>query len=709
MRAKSLSVQLIGICTGSLVVMFGACLYMFLRTSDRQAEEVENKWHTMTEQLSGAIGAQFYARYADVLVFSRNAALQTKNPTEISRAMNASVNLYSYLDLVIFVDINGQFVASSNVDKSNTAIDVSSLQSQNFANAAWFVNTVNERFSEDSTKGLVGAFVEDIQVDPITSLVYKTKQPGLSFSTPVRDDKGKMIGVVSNRSSLRWIENEVLDEYTHFLKAAGLEKGEITLLNKKGEVIIDYDPFHQNANGTFVHDMEKVILKLNLLEGGSPLAQALARNESGTMIAKHTRKGTLQVASFAPLHDERFLDSLGWGLLMRIDESILLGSILNGKELFFAVSGIVLALCVLLTGFFAFRLSRKLRLISENIAGAGSTVDSVSNQLSNASQDLSSGATQVASSLEETVSSLEELTSMVKTNADNAGEAASLAQSSSKIAKVGESEVQNLIGAINEINQSSKKIEEIINVIDDIAFQTNLLALNAAVEAARAGDQGRGFAVVAEAVRNLAQRSGTAAKEITTLIGDNVEKIDRGTKIADRSGQVLQNILASVQKVADLNNEIAAASKEQASGLTQISKAMNEIDQATQRNAAASEQVAASSEQMNGQASSLQEMVAVLSHLVTGDHEAESSAKTYETQTVKPRAKSTRTPGLKRPKVSASPAPRRSQPNQGEPPVSAEVKPIRNLSASQAHAESVIPFGDEGDEPPAKISSTAGF
>jgi methyl-accepting chemotaxis protein len=283
---------------------------------------------------------------------------------------------------------------------------------------------------------------------------------------------------------------------------------------------------------------------------------------------------------------------------------------------------------------------------------------------------------------------------MVRANAENAGEAASLAQNSSRIAKDGESEVQNLIGAISEINHSSKKIEEIITVIDDIAFQTNLLALNAAVEAARAGEQGKGFAVVAEAVRNLAQRSGTAAKEITSLIRDNVDKIDRGTKIADRSGQVLQSILASVRKVADLNNEIAAASKEQSSGLSQISKAMNEIDQATQRNAAASEEVASSSEEMNAQATTLQAMVHDLSDVITG-----SSAGVTPPPAPRPSTPSkVKRPGnvmeLKRP-------PARS--------ANRTATPAQTAMKAKSHAESVIPFGDDDDEPPARISSTAGF
>lgn len=260
----------------------------------------------------------------------------------------------------------------------------------------------------------------------------------------------------------------------------------------------------------------------------------------------------------------------------------------------------------------------RLRSSMGELDESGNYVSEASVQLSSASQQLSSGASEAASSVEETVASLEEISSMISQSSENAKEASALSEASRQSASEGEREIQSLIQAMSEISQSSKKIEEIINVIDDIAFQTNLLALNAAVEAARAGEQGKGFAVVAEAVRNLAQRSASAAKDINSLIKESVEKTVNGAKIADKSGEVLNKIVASVKKVADLNKEIASASSEQASGVSQITQAMNQLDQAIQQNASSSEEVAASAEELSAQTDTLKGVMTELNLIVNG-------------------------------------------------------------------------------------------
>jgi methyl-accepting chemotaxis protein len=249
-----------------------------------------------------------------------------------------------------------------------------------------------------------------------------------------------------------------------------------------------------------------------------------------------------------------------------------------------------------------------LNMVTEIRTGADS-INTSANEIAQGNLNLSQRTEEQASSLEETASSIEELTGTVKQNADNAQQANQLATGASAEAEKGGNVVSNAVEAMSEINQSSKKIADIIGVIDEIAFQTNLLALNAAVEAARAGEQGRGFAVVAAEVRNLAQRSAGAAKEIKTLINDSVTKVDEGSRLVDESGSTLQEIVTSVKKVSDIIAEIAAASIEQSTGIDQINKAVSQMDEMTQQNASLVEEAASASESMDEQAKGLNELM----------------------------------------------------------------------------------------------------
>lgn len=244
------------------------------------------------------------------------------------------------------------------------------------------------------------------------------------------------------------------------------------------------------------------------------------------------------------------------------------------------------------------------------VSQASDSVSSASQQLAAASEEVASGAQEQASSLEETASSLEEMTSTVKQNAENARQATQLAAGSRQAAEKGSEVVNAAVAAMGEINQASKRIADIIATIDEIAFQTNLLALNAAVEAARAGEQGRGFAVVASEVRNLAQRSASAAKEIRGLIQDSVKKVENGSELVNRSGQTLGEIVQSVKQVTGIIAEIAAASQEQATGIEQVNKAAMQVDQVTQTNSAQTEEMSSTAQGLSASAEQLQSLVA---------------------------------------------------------------------------------------------------
>jgi methyl-accepting chemotaxis protein len=300
--------------------------------------------------------------------------------------------------------------------------------------------------------------------------------------------------------------------------------------------------------------------------------------------------------------------------------------------------------------------------IVSGVKNAASEVLRGAEEISQGNANLSQRTEEQSSSLEETASSMEEMTSTVKQNADNAGQANQLATAARDQAEKGGAVVGSAVKAMTEINESSKKISDIIGVIDEIAFQTNLLALNAAVEAARAGEQGRGFAVVATEVRSLAGRSATAAKEIKELIQDSVRKVGDGSLLVTQSGQTLEQIVMSVKKVSDIVAEIAAASREQSSGIEQVNKAVMQMDEMTQQNAALVEQATAASQSMADQA---RELTGMMEKYQVGD-----SGAVMKTSRPAPKAKVEAVPerrGPNRPFAKPAAAPK-------APPVKQEVQ-----------------------------------
>ena len=289
-------------------------------------------------------------------------------------------------------------------------------------------------------------------------------------------------------------------------------------------------------------------------------------------------------------------------------------------------------------------------------------ITTASREIATGNADLSSRTESQASSLEETSSTMEELTSTVKQNADNARQANQLVLSASSVAEKGGELVTQVVETMGSIKESSRKIVDIISVIDGIAFQTNILALNAAVEAARAGEQGRGFAVVATEVRNLAQRSASEAKEIKHLIGDSVEKVDAGGKLVDEAGETMTLIVTSVKQVADIMSEITAASQEQSESIEQVNAAISQMDEMTQQNAALVEQASAAAESMQDHAGQMAEIMEMNNLGGGGSSAPRPAPRPMAAPAPRPAPKPPAPPRISPPKPAAKPAPKRQTP-----------------------------------------------
>lgn len=338
------------------------------------------------------------------------------------------------------------------------------------------------------------------------------------------------------------------------------------------------------------------------------------------MFAAYTEKGKNE-GNLIMKRPQTGLDASSLVIANEIDalvEKLIAEEMTSGKDLSQAEANLNLVLAILagvslLVMVVAFamlktKLTEASRLL-QDLQSSSFQVATSGGEIANAANKLSSAAVESAATIETTTASTEEISSIIKENAKGAVQARDISGIAQEKAKEGQQEVVRLITSMGEIAQGSKKIEEIITVIDDIAFQTNLLALNAAVEAARAGEQGKGFAVVADAVRTLAQRSATSAKEISDLIRSSVDKIEYGSGVAESSGEALNQIVAAVEKVTHINTEISVASEEQARGIDAINKSINDFDRTTQSNAASAEECAASSQELAEQSKILREML----------------------------------------------------------------------------------------------------
>ncbi|MGK5009661.1 methyl-accepting chemotaxis protein [Janthinobacterium sp. MDB2-8] len=308
-----------------------------------------------------------------------------------------------------------------------------------------------------------------------------------------------------------------------------------------------------------------------------------------------------------------FVPELKLYVMAEVPETEVLGNVTRSALIAALIAGLVGALAAAFNRFVA-----SLNVTIREVRDSTGAIASASSQIASGNLDLSARTETQTSSLEETAAAMEELTSTVKQNADNARQANQLVVSASSHAVKGGEVVGQVVQTMGAITESSRKIADIIGVIDGIAFQTNILALNAAVEAARAGEQGRGFAVVATEVRNLAQRSAAAAREIKDLIVDSGSKVEAGSKLVDSAGATMQDIVVSVQRVADLMGEIASASQEQSQGIAQVNATVTQMDDATQQNAALVEEAAAAAQSLQDQAGRLAQVVSVFKLEETG-------------------------------------------------------------------------------------------
>ncbi|MEX0830045.1 MAG: methyl-accepting chemotaxis protein [Nitrospirales bacterium] len=643
------------------IVPMAAVGYLGSSATGEMEKASGQRVQNVATNIADKIDRNLFERYGDPQSFGLNRIVgeryhwYSKENNAIANAMNQYVTTSGIYYLTIMVDPVGDVMAVNSKDAKGNPVDTTPLYSKKYADAPWFKAlqakeyTTKQPFTAPGNDVVTGTFIEDLHVDEDVKSIY----PGddgltLGFSAPVYID-GDLIGYWSNRVKFSLVEEIVQTAYQE-LKSSGYPGTEITVLGGNGQVIVDYDPSSQGKED-ITHDLENTLLTLNLAEKGVEAAKFAVAGKTGYLFGAHVRKGIDQLAGYTHLKGALGYPGMNWSVLVRIpkDQAAATAIAFNRN---LTMTAIICVALILVVGLWVGRrgaasiiqvsqvaqraaegdltarvtvsskdelgmLGSAMNVMLDNIANvvgevrqAADHVSTASSEITQGNEDLSQRTSAQAGALEETSASMEEMTSTIKQNADNAKQANQLAVTAREVAEKGGAVTDKAVNAMDEINKSSKKIADIINVIDEIAFQTNLLALNAAVEAARAGEQGRGFAVVASEVRNLAQRSATAAKEIKTLINESVEKVGDGSALVNQSGQTLSEIVNSVKRVTDIIAEISAASQEQASGIDQVNKAVMQMDQGTQQNAALVEEATSASQSMKQQAGALLEQVA---------------------------------------------------------------------------------------------------
>lgn len=640
MRAKILIANFAMIFT----LTIHSAIEMKLAANDATASVLE-EFEGYASQIGEAIAAQFFERYGDVQAFALNPALTAEDHAVTNEYLNRYASLYGIYDVILLVDTEGRYVASNTLSPSGQPIDLDRIKNLDFSGASWFRAVMNGQFTEDKDRGYQGTFFEDAQIDPISSAVYGTPIFGTSFSAPVKDKDGKVVGVLSNRANFSWVEGE-FKSFNRSLNKLGLHETEFALINQKGDLILQYDP-DEKVHSDFARDFNK-LLKVNLVAEGFTPAKELVGGRSGHSFEHNPLKKVEQAVGYNYMDSPKWISKIGWGILVRDIPSELLADVQDMQQEFYIGSLVFMLLFMGIGWWTTSGISKQFIAVSDKLREAAEMTSQTANRLTESSQTVAASSAEQSAAVQETVSSMSEISSMIAQTTQNTKDCTEIASRVSGKSEQGNQVMRRLATAMDAVHHANGQLQNmahIINevsaktmVINDIVFKTQLLSINASIEAARAGQHGKGFSVVAEEVGNLAQMSGNAAKEIQNLIADSQKQVaqiieitqartQESKSVSEEALTAFTDIAGGIQAINERLQGVAQATREQEIGIQQINIAMGHMDQTTQRNSAVATEANALAQELGKQSERTYRVMRAFRTLVLGPESERLSAK----------------------------------------------------------------------------------
>ncbi len=645
-KSYSLQFKIMALATG-LILAQGVMSFFQERHATAELHiKQESTLLSARSSFSSILSALLYERYGDVQAFAVNPILYSKDIKGIETAFDTYVNLYQIYQGIIFVANDGSIIATNTKGPDGKALNVSALKGKNFASETWFQAAMQERYTDDKDKGILGSYVGPVGLDPISEALTGLQEYGLHFATKVKDVQGKALGVLTTRSNLSWLDKDAAKISTT-LRNLGIKSIMLNVIDEKGTLIFDFDP-EQLADNKKDYS---VLGKMNTLSLNSDGIKKAMAGEEGLQLDVQPRERIQVVSSFGPVKDVKFPSILGWTVLAQAEEGDIYGPEKESWKKFFTNLFLVVVASLVLGYFVSRMISNRFIKVANKLKESSEKTAHIATELTASSKAASTAISAQGAAVQETVASMAEMASMIAQTSQNTKASMTLTQKATEKTEEGNQIMQRLVGSMDSIQQANAQLQNIgtviseiatkTAVINDIVFKTQLLSFNASIEAARAGQHGRGFAVVAAEVGNLAQMSGNAAKEIQSLLDDSraqvqsilestQERVSEGQTVSADALATFGEIAKTIEGISEQIRNINEATQEQDIGVKQTSTAMVQLDEYAQRNNIVAQQVSNSAHEIEREADRLFRIMQASRVLILGSNTLKKNKKSRD-------------------------------------------------------------------------------